>query len=59
MPEPTQPPTPGFVKSVTIGEVGEPDLPQDLTFVEPSEFPMPTFDSLGEREDDLDIEEID
>lgn len=56
---PSEPPAPGFVKSVAIGEVGEPDLPEDLTFVEPTEFPMSSFAQLGEREDDIDIEEID
>lgn len=53
------PPKPGFVQSVTLGEIGEPDVPDDLTFVDPGEFKMPSFDALGEREDDLDIEEID
>ena len=53
------PPKPGFVQSVTLGAIGEPDVPDDLTFVDPGEFKMPSFDALGEREDDLDIEEID
>ncbi|MDZ4169078.1 MAG: DivIVA domain-containing protein [Coriobacteriia bacterium] len=53
------PPRPGFVQSVTLGEIGEPDVPDDLSFVDPGEFKMPSFDALGEREDDLDIEEID
>lgn len=54
-----EPPAPGFVQSVALGEIGEPDVPVDLAFVDPGEFALPTFDSLGEREDDLDIEEID
>ncbi len=34
-----------------------PELPDDVDLVEPSEFSLPGFDALGEREDD--IEEID
>ncbi len=54
-----EPPAPGFVQSVALGEIGDADVPDDLTFVDPGEFKMPSFDALGEREDDLDIEEID
>jgi len=54
-----QPPAPGFVHSVTLGEVGSPDLPDDVKLVDPSEFALPGLRHLGEREDDLDIEEID
>lgn len=51
--------TPGFVSGVMLGETKSPDLPPDLELAEPREYPMVSFDSLGEREDDLDIEEID
>lgn len=55
-----EPPASGFVQSVALGEMGEPDLgavvpPLD----EPSEFSVPSLDRLGERESDVDIEEID
>jgi len=56
---PVQPPAPGFVQSVSLGEVAAPQFDEELTFVDPGVFPMPTFDALGEREDDMDIEEID
>lgn len=56
---PDEPPTPGFVQAVTLGEIDSPDIPADVTLVEPSEFALPGFDALGEREDDVDIEEID
>ncbi len=55
-----EPPASGFVTSVTLGEVGSanvPDAPVEL--VDPSEFSLPGFDTLGEREADIDIEEID
>lgn len=55
-----EPPASGFVQSVTLGEVSSPDLDvDDVELVEPLEFEMPGFDSLGEREYDTDIEEID
>jgi len=55
-----EPSEPGFVKSVTLGETGPPeDLPDDVELAEPKEFPMTSFDTLGEREEDIDIEEID
>jgi len=56
---PVEPPASGFVQAVTLGEVQAPDLPADVKLVEPSEFSLPGIDALGEREDDLDIEEID
>ncbi len=56
---PAEPPAPGFVQAVTLGEVESPDLPADVKLVEPSEFSLPGIDALGEREDDVDIEEID
>jgi len=56
---PVEPPASGFVQAVTLGEVGSPDLPADVKLVEPSEFSLPGLDALGEREDDVDIEEID
>lgn len=57
--EPAQPPAPGFVQAVALGEIDSPDLPDELAFVEPEEFKMPSIGAFGEREDDLDIEEID
>jgi len=54
------PPASGFVQSVTLGEVGAaevPDAPVEL--VDPGEFSLPGFEALGERETDIDIEEID
>jgi len=54
-----EPPASGFVQSVTLGEVDSPDIPEDVKLVDPSEFTLPGLRHLGEREDDLDIEEID
>lgn len=51
--------TSGFVQSVTLGEVDSTEIPDDVELVEPGEFEMPSFDILGERDDDMDIEEID
>ncbi len=56
---PAEPPAPGFVQAVSLGEIEPPSIPADVELVEPSEFALPGFDSLGEREDDVDIEEID
>ncbi|MDH4140298.1 MAG: DivIVA domain-containing protein [Coriobacteriia bacterium] len=57
---PTEPPESGFVESVQLGEVESPDLgPDDPSLEEPKEFELKSFDDLGEREDDIDIEEID
>jgi len=47
------------VSSVAFGEVAEPELPAGVTLVEPSEFSLPTFEVLGERDEDDEIEEID
>ncbi len=49
----------GYVQSVTLGEMSSPDLPVDVELVDPAEFNLPNLRSLGEREDDIDIEEID
>jgi hypothetical protein len=54
-----EPPAPGFVQAVSLGEIDGPDLPDELTFAEPGEYSLPSLSSLGERDDDLDIEEID
>lgn len=56
---PAEPPAPGFVQAVSLGEIDGPDLPDELTFVEPGEFSLPSLSSLGERDDEIDIEEID
>jgi cell division initiation protein len=54
------PPSTGFVQSLTLGEVEGPDVRPDApTFEEPSEFAFPSRGPVGERDDDLDIEEID
>jgi len=46
------------VQSLQLGEVGAPDLgPEEPSFEEPPEFAP--FGAVGEREDDVDIEEID
>jgi len=37
----------------------DPALPVDVEIEEPREFTLGSLDALGEREDDLDIEEID
>ncbi len=54
-----EPPESGFVSGVMLGETEEPELPVEVDLDDPKEFPMVSFESLGEREDDLDIEEID
>jgi DivIVA domain-containing protein len=56
---PEEPPAAGFVEAVSLGETEDPDLGLDVepVFIDPKEFP--SFDQLGERDDDLDIEEID
>ena len=54
-----EPPAPGFVSAVSLGELEAPEIPDDVDLVEPSEFSLPRFEALGEREDDIDIEEID
>ncbi|HET6497515.1 MAG TPA: DivIVA domain-containing protein [Coriobacteriia bacterium] len=52
-------PEPGFVTGVTLGEIDPPTLLGDLEIETPREFEIRPADSLGEREDDIDIEEID
>lgn len=59
-PETAQEATKPVVESLTLGEIGEPDIPgATLELEEPIEYILPGLDALGEREDDLDIEEID
>jgi len=65
-PEPEQlptdePPTSGFVTGLHLGEMSSPELPaEEPTFDEPApEFEMPNRSHYGEREVDIDIEEID
>jgi cell division initiation protein len=54
------PPSTGFVQSLTLGEVAGPDLRSDTpTFEDPSEFGAGQRGLVGERDDDPDIEEID
>lgn len=45
-------------EGLIIGEVGA-DVPVDTTLIEPREFEIPGGDRWGDRDDDLDIEEID
>ncbi len=54
-----EPPAAGFVQAVSLGEIESPDLPDDVELINPREFKMPGFDAFGEREDGVDIEEID
>lgn len=54
-----EPPASGFVQSVTLGEMSSPDLPAEVELVDPAEFNLPDLRVLGERESDIDIEEID
>ena len=55
-----EPPASGFVQSVTLGEVGEPDIPSGpVELIDPDEFALPGFGAFGERDADSDIEEID
>jgi hypothetical protein len=42
-----------------LGEISAPELPADVELINPREFTMPGVDAFGEREDDVDIEEID
>jgi cell division initiation protein len=59
-PIPAEPPQSGFVQSLTLGEVEGPDVrPDTPTFEEPDEFGFGGRAESGEREDDLDIEQID
>jgi len=52
--------TEAFVTSVGLGEIDSPELePEQPTLEEPREFDVGSFDAFGEREDDIDIEEID
>ena len=50
---------PAFVTSLTLGETVAPDLPAEPSFEEPEAFEVPDFRRMGQRDDDLDIEEID
>lgn len=45
-------------EGLIIGEVGA-DVPVDTTLIEPREFEIPGGDRWGDRDDELDIEEID
>jgi cell division initiation protein len=50
----------GSVRSLSLGEIGETDLEEDIpTLDTPDEFSVPRRSSFGERDDDVDIEEID
>jgi len=57
--QPMEPPASGFVQGLQLGEVSPPELPIDEPeLLDAPEFTM-DFGSIGEREDDVDIEEID
>lgn len=53
------PPASGFVQSLALGETESPQVPSDVELVEPTEFAMPSFNVLDERDSDDDIDEID
>ncbi len=50
---------PAFVTSLTLGETVAPELPVEPVYEEPPAFDVPDFRKMGQRDDDLDIEEID
>ncbi|MDZ4179638.1 MAG: DivIVA domain-containing protein [Coriobacteriia bacterium] len=55
-----EPPASGFVQAINLGEVESPDLSaEEPDFDDPKEFKMTSFDIFGERDEDIDIEEID
>jgi cell division initiation protein len=56
-----EPAVPGTVSSLILGESAEPELGEpDMPALDiPEEFAMPPRGPVGERDDDLDIEEID
>lgn len=54
-----EPPASGFVQSVTLGEMDSPHLDPEPEILDPKEFKFESFDVFGERDDDIDIEEID
>ncbi len=57
--QPIEPPASGFVQGLQLGEMVSPELPEaEPEFIDVPEFKM-DFGSIGEREDDVDIEEID
>lgn len=59
-PLPLDPPSTGFVQSLTLGETSGPDLRSDAPeFDDPAEFTLGGRGMVGERDDDMDIEEID
>lgn len=53
-----EPPTPGFVQGIQLGEVAPPEVVDDAPKFEVPEFKL-DFRAVGEADDDLDIEEID
>jgi cell division initiation protein len=59
-PSAEEPPAAGFVTSVHLGEMTPTDLAaEEPSFAEPPEFAVASFDGLGERDEDVDIEQID
>ncbi len=58
--QPIEPPSSGFVAGIQLGEVGAevPAVVEEPVFEDPAEFKL-DFGSLGERDEDIDIEEID
>lgn len=53
-----EPPTPGFVQGIQLGEAAPPEVVDDAPEFEVPEFKL-DFRAAGEVDDDLDIEEID
>jgi cell division initiation protein len=50
---------PAFVTSLTLGETSAPEMPVEPNYDEPPAYDVPDFRRMGQRDDDLDIEEID
>ncbi|MCX8007717.1 MAG: DivIVA domain-containing protein [Coriobacteriia bacterium] len=53
-----EPPSPGFVQGIQLGEVSPPEVVDDAPSFDVPEFKL-DFRSAGESDDELDIEEID
>lgn len=57
-PEPVEPKQESFTQGLIMGEVGDRG-PSTITLEEPRDFQIPGGNRWGDREDDIDIEEID
>jgi len=55
-----EPPASGFVQSIALGELDEPDLSaEEPVFEDPKEFQLGSLELFGERDEDSEIEKID